>query len=66
MLHCTAEDLAEGLAFRNKSLVTLHANYIVGNSNKALFMDHTGYWLKKKKGNRDDGLYTGCEPYKNI
>ena len=31
----------------NETIVTLHANYIKGNSNKANKMKEYGFWLKK-------------------
>ena len=39
--------LMENLRLANETIVTLHANYIKGNSNKANKMKEYGFWLKK-------------------
>ena len=58
-------DLGEGLAFRNETAVTVHANYIIGNAHKAALMNSRGFWLvdEKTKSKRRDGFSTACKPF---
>ena len=55
----------ENLLLANETIVTLHANYIKGNSNKANKMKEYGFWLKKGE-NQNSRLSQGQTPlYEN-
>ena len=60
----------ENLHIYNETIVTLHANYIKGNANKAKKMSEYGFWLLMRDDNntvKSQGksqIYNrSCQPY---
>lgn len=49
----------------NDSMVTMHANYIKGNTKKAQLMDSAGFWLPddSEKFRNIEGFSSACKPY---
>lgn len=45
MLLLLSETLKANVAYRNKSMITIHANYIKGNRGKMLHLLENGLWI---------------------
>lgn len=57
--------LMENLSAMNESIVTLHANYIKGNTRKAQLMNDSGFWLTddSERFRNIEGFSNACKPY---
>lgn len=49
----------------NETMVTLHANYIKGNTKKAQLMNSSGFWLSddSERFRNIEGFSNACKPY---
>lgn len=58
--------LRDALKLRSGQLISVHANYIVGNTFKMRAFQHHGLWLALQQGGGNADAWNGCGPYKDI